>query len=130
MNSLFFGIIAIAFAAVAVVIIHFLIETKKTIAAIKESILAIEEAVKPSLVELPKTLASIRTVADNAGDITDDIKVLSGSVREFGENITNISRSVDRITANTAGQISGLKAGINAALSVISKHYFSRFSKK
>jgi len=63
-------------------------------------------------------------------DITDDVKALSGSLRGMATNISNITNSIERIARVTAGEVSGIKAGFDAALSVIARHYTKRVNKQ
>jgi len=45
-------------------------------------------------------------------------------------NISNITNSIERIARVTAGEVSGIKAGFDAALSVIARHYTKRVNKQ
>jgi len=62
-------------------------------------------------------------VADNVTVLSEDMKILSGSLRDVGENVMRISRDVghvvdfvDGITSSAATEASSLKAGIKAGL--------------
>ena len=72
----------------------------------------------------------MRNVTDNATAITDDVRTLSASVREVGENIGTVSRLVNDVAAYSIIHVSGLKAGIRAATEVVIRGFLSKRQKK
>ncbi len=130
MNSIFFGIIAMAFLATTITIIYFLLVIKKKFYDLEKTVKTIEESLLPTIEELSKTLMSIKNFADNMTYITEDIKELSGSIRVMAGNIKNITSSIEKTTRMTSMHISGFKAGIDAAFNVIKNHYFKKGDKK
>ncbi|HOV89883.1 MAG TPA: DUF948 domain-containing protein [Syntrophorhabdaceae bacterium] len=130
MNSIFLGIIAMAFLAASIVFIYFLLVIKKKFYDLEKTVKTIEESLLPATEELPKTLMSIKNFADNMTYITEDLKELSGSLRIMADNIRNITSSIEKTTRMTSMHISGFKAGINAAFNVIKNHYFKKGDKK
>ncbi|MGZ3514373.1 MAG: hypothetical protein ACXU93_10540, partial [Thermodesulfobacteriota bacterium] len=96
---------------------------RKTIHVLRELGNTMENSLKPTVAELQETLKSVRNVANNVTTVSEDVKILSGSLREVGENVKRVSRDighvvdfVDGITSSTTVEASGLKAGIKAGL--------------
>jgi uncharacterized protein YoxC len=121
MNNLFFGLITVAFIIAVIIFMYVMMELRKTIRALKELVNTTENSLKPTVVELQETLKSVRNVAENATAITTDIKVLSGALKDVGENVKRVSRDikhmvdfVDGITSSAAVEASSLKAGAKA----------------
>ena len=121
MNNLFFGLITVAFIIGVIIFIYVMLELRKTIRALKELVNTTENSLKPTVVELQETLKSVRNVAENATAITTDIKVLSGALKDVGENVKRVGADVehlvnfvDGITSSAVIEASGLKAGVEA----------------
>jgi uncharacterized protein YoxC len=128
MSNIFFGIITLSIAATACVFVYVLIEVRGAVKAIKEFLKTTEDSLNPTLEELRKSLKSIRNVTDNTTAITEDVRTLSASVREVGKDIMHVSKFVSDATSVPFFCISGLRAGIKAAIGVIVKDVIS--SKK
>jgi len=121
MNNLFFGLITVAFIIGVIIFTYVMLDLRKTIRALKELVNTTENSLKPTVAELQETLKSVRNVAENATAITTDIKVLSGALKDVGENVKRVSRDikhmvdfVDGITSSAAVEASSLKAGAKA----------------
>ena len=121
MNNLFFGLITVAFIIGVIIFTYVMLDLRKTIRALKELVNTTENSLKPTVAELQETLKSVRNVAENATAITTDIKVLSGALKDVGENVKRVSRDikhmvdfVDGITSSAAVEASILKAGAKA----------------
>ena len=61
----------------------------------------------------------MKHVTDNAADISEDVKVLSGSVKSVGENLKHVSDLVESATSSTVIEVSSLRAGFRAAREVL-----------
>lgn len=125
-NSIWFGIIAIAVAALAGYIISLIIELKKTVRSVNELLKTTEDNLKPTLEELQQTLRSLRNVTDDINEVTSDVKVLSKSVRDVGENVSHVSGLISTVTSLAAMKASGLRAGVKAGMGVLISNLFSR----
>lgn len=141
MNTIFLGIITLGFIFFIITVSYFLIGIKKsvknfedkitlTISNMERKIESIENSLNPVFDELPKTLSSIRNLADGLAVITSDVKEFTESLKELGYNIKAISSSIEKITSIGARQVSGIKAGIEAACNVLSRHYINKWGKK
>jgi len=130
MSNVLFGIITLSVVAVACVFIYVMIELRGTIKAIKEFLKTSEDTLNPTLEELRKSLKSMRNVTDNATAITEDVRVLSTSAMEVGKDIMHVSKVVNSVTTSSFICMSGLRAGIKAAMEVILSNYLSKKYKK
>jgi len=129
MNSIFLGFITLAFIAAVGVFIYVMVELRAAAKALKEFIKTTEcscAPLKPTLEELHLTLKSVRDMTDNINGVAEDVRELSGSVRDVGENVKHVSDLVEDVTSSALVRVSGLKAGVNAALEVLLKNLFSR----
>jgi uncharacterized protein YoxC len=123
------GLITVAIIVTVIIFIFVMLELRKTIRALKELVNTTENSLKPTVAELQETLKVVRKVADNVTVLSEDMKILSGSLRDIGENVMRVSRDighvvnfVDGITSSAAVEASGLKAGIKAGLWYFAKN--------
>lgn len=141
MNTFFLGIITACFLFFVIAVGYFLKEMKKSIKNLEDKVTStathlekrmesIENSLNPVFHELPGTLSSIRNFVDGLTEIAYDVKELTESLKELGYNIKAISSSIEKITSIGVKQVSGIKAGIEAACNILSKHYINRWSKK
>ena len=70
-------------------------------------------------------------MANNTTVVSGDIKVLSGALRDVGENVKGVSGDikhlmdfVDGITSSAVVEASGLKAGVKAGVRHFLKNFF------
>jgi hypothetical protein len=113
------SIITLSCVVLVIVLIYVLLELRVATRKLEQFITTSEISLKPTFEELPGTIRSIRHIAENIATVTDDVKTLSGSVREVGENIRLTSGYIEGIAASSSVQVSGLKAGIRAGLNVL-----------
>lgn len=126
MNQIWVGLIALAVVVLAGFIISLIIELKKTAYSLREFLTTREESIKPTLEELQATLKSIRNISDDIDDVTSDIKIFSGSVRDVGKNINNLNNLIEDVASSATVKASGLKVGIRTALEVLLNNLFSK----
>lgn len=126
MSNFFLGIIALSVLALVCALIYVLFELKDTIRSLKEFIGKTDASLQPTLEELERALKSMRHITDNFGIVTDDVRILSGSIKEVGQNVQQVSRSIKDVTKVCTLNVSGLRAGAKAALSVLIKGLFSK----
>ena len=113
MNTVILVVIAVILAVMAAYFIPLLIELKRTVLSLRKTT---EENLNPALEELKLTLRSLRTISDNVGDVTEDVKQLSHSVGDIGKTIGAVNVLVGNIGSSAAVKAISLKAGIRAAL--------------
>ncbi len=121
MNNLFMGLITAAVIVVVIIFVYVMLDVRKTIRALKELVNTTENSLKPTVTELQETLKSIRNVANNVTAVSEDMKILSGALRDVGEDVKRVSGDVkdlvnfvDEMTSSAAAEASGLKAGVKA----------------
>ncbi len=119
--SNFFLILVILATVAAIVFVWVMLELRKAIMALRDLVSTTENSLKPTIAELQETLKSVRNVADNATVMSNDIKVLSGALRDFGANAKRASEEVhhllsfmDGMTSSAAAETSCLKAAVKA----------------
>ncbi len=121
----------LAVIAAVVVFTLVMLELRTAVRALKDLIKTTESScapIKPTLEELQLTLKSVRDVTENINGVAEDVRELSSSVRDVGEKVKHVTEVVEGVTSLTAGRMSGLRAGINAAIEVLLKNLFTRKS--
>ncbi|MBA4390403.1 MAG: hypothetical protein C0399_05650 [Syntrophus sp. (in: bacteria)] len=126
MNSIFLGLITLAFLVLVGFVIYFLYELKKTLISLRQHMATSEETLKSTTEELQMTLRSVRKITDDVGTVTDDVKEFSGSIRQIGENVKQISSVVGMVTTTSFIQVSGIKAGIKAGFGYFLKNILAK----
>jgi len=131
MSNLFMGFITLAIIVGMIIFIFVMIELRKAIGALRELVKTTENSLKPTVVELQETLKSVRNVTENATAITGDMKLLSGALKDLGENVAHVSGDVkhlvafvDGMTQSAVVEASGLKAGVKAGFRFFLKNLF------
>jgi len=123
MNTVFLGLITLAFIVAVVIFIIVFLELRGAIKGLKELVGTTERSIRPTLAELQETLKRVRIFTDNVNDAAENAKVFSDSLRGVGEsvkslseNVKRVSRFVEEITSSTVVEASSLKAGVKAGL--------------
>jgi uncharacterized protein YoxC len=129
MTTLLLSIITLACVVLVIVLIYVLLELRQATQKLEQFITTSETSLKPTFDELPGTIRSIRHIAENIVTVTDDVKTLSGSVREVGENIRLTSVYIEEIASSSSVQVSGLRAGIRAGFNVLVNNLLTKHKK-
>jgi uncharacterized protein YoxC len=129
MTTLLLSIITLACVVLVIVLIYVLLELRQATQKLEQFITTSETSLKPTFDELPGTIRSIRHIAENIATVTDDVKTLSGSVREVGENIRLTSGYIEEIASSSSVQVSGLRAGIRAGFNVLVNNLLTKHKK-
>ena len=123
MNAyLFYILLAIAFVAAVCIFIAVMIQVRSTTRTLMDFVKTVDSSLKPTIEELQHVIRTMRNITDNVVDVTEDVKVLSGSMRSVGENLKHVSELVEGATSSTVLEVSGLKAGVRAAKEVLLKN--------
>ena len=133
MSNLFWGLITLAIIVTVIIFICVMLELRKAIKALKELVNTTENSLKPTVAELHETLKSVTVLADSTTEITEDMKIFSGALKDAGKSVKHVSGDVERvvnlvegITSLASLETSSLKAGIKAGLWVLSKSLFKK----
>lgn len=126
MNNTLLAFLSLSVIVLAIVFVFVLVELRMAIKALREFINNTDCSLKPTLEELQLTLKGLRNITDNVTIVTEDVKELSGSVRDVGRNVRRVSDVIDGFSALTVARASGLRAGISAAAEVLLKNLFNR----
>jgi uncharacterized protein YoxC len=129
MTTLLLSIITLACVVLVIVLIYVLLELRQATRKLEQFITTSETSLKPMFDELPGTIRSIRHIAENIATVTDDVKTLSGSVREVGENIRLTSGYIEEVASSSSVQVSGLRAGIRAGFNVLFNNLLTKHKK-
>jgi uncharacterized protein YoxC len=116
MNTIILAVIAVAVALMAAFVIPMLLELKRTLASLRQTM---EQNLAPTLDELQVMLKSVHSISDNVNDITVDVKQLSSAVGQVGKKIQTANAVVDAVSSSLTIRTLSLSAGIRAALSYI-----------
>ncbi len=129
MNIFLLSIITLASVVLVVVLIYVLLELRQATRKLEAFITMSENTLRPTLDELPGTIKGIRHIAENIATVTDDVKTLSGSVRQVGENIRLTSSYLEELVSSSSFQVLGLRAGIRAGFNVLVNNLLTRHKK-
>ena len=116
MNIILTVIVSIFLLVIAAFLIPLLLELKKTVISLRN---ITENNLKPALDELQITLKSVRGITDNVNDITADVKEVSGSIAEVSARIHAVTGFIDTLGSSASVKAVSLKAGITAALTFL-----------
>jgi len=117
-----FFIIVVVVVAAFVFFIYTAAQLKKMAVRLDTFCSTTEESLKPVLEETEKTLKSVRTVTDNIGAVTGDIREVTEAASEVADNIRAVSMIVTDVREQVSLKTHGVMAGIQAALGVLMKH--------
>lgn len=133
MSNLFLGLITLAIIVLVIIFSLMMLELRKTVRVLTELIEVTENSLKPVVLELQETLKSVKVLADSTMEITEDMKIFSGALKDAGKSVRHVSGDVERvvnlvegITSLASLETSSLKAGIKAGLWVLSKGLFKK----
>ena len=114
MNTVFLGVITLSVIVLVIFVINAIRESKKTMMSLRYTVERFENSIIPAVDELRLTILSVRKITDDIGTVSEDMKDLSGSVREISLHVRSTSEAINRAAVHSTQQISGLKAGIKA----------------
>lgn len=121
MNSIYLGLITLAFIVAVGVFVAVMIELRSAVRSMNEFLKTTESTLKPTLEELRETLKSLRGVTENMTAVTEDIKSFSASFRDMGESVKLMSELFSDLTTSTVIKVSGFRAALRAAAEVLVK---------
>jgi uncharacterized protein YoxC len=127
-NEIFFGLITAAIIALVVFLIWFIMRLMDTVRALSKFIESSDQALKEAIGEISQSLRSLRTITDDVGAVTSDLKSFSGSVRDVGHGVQGLATSVKQLSdlvqslgKETIASVCGVRAGIKTGFEVFLK---------
>jgi uncharacterized protein YoxC len=128
LNTLFLGVTTLGIVVLVVALILLLLELRKALRAARPFVETVEKSLPAAIEEANLALKSLKDATDGAIRIMSDVREVSGAARAVGENVKRASDNVKRlsdnlesITSSFSGKVSGIRAGVAAALSVIQR---------
>ncbi|MGB5156291.1 DUF948 domain-containing protein [Desulfobacterium sp. N47] len=99
--------------------IYTIIQIKKASVALADFLAATDLKINPLIKETEETLKSIRTVSDDIGLATSNIKNISGTLSDLSNKVNALGLLAESLSDQLSIRASGVKAGITAALNVL-----------
>jgi uncharacterized protein YoxC len=138
-NEVFFGLITAAIIALVIFLIWFIMRLMDTVRALSKFIESadealkqtsgVDQALKEAIGEISQNLRSLRTITDDVGAVTSDLKSFSGSVRDVGHgvqglttNVKQLSDLVQSLGKETIASVCGVRAGVKTGFEVFLKN--------
>lgn len=119
MNTIFLGLITLAFIAAVGAFIFVMLELRSTMRTSVEFLKVTEVSLKQILAELQKVLGSMGDMADSVTAVTNDVYKFSASVRKIGEDAEQVSDFIEGMASSTATKVSAWKVGVIAGLEAL-----------
>jgi len=120
------AVFAIAVIAGILFTIPVLLELRRTIRTLNSILKVTEESLTPTLVELRKTLGNLDRITTDISTVTDNVRVFSGSIRQVGKDVRELSGLINVLGGGVGTKITGLRAGIGAGVAYLSKNFFKK----
>jgi uncharacterized protein YoxC len=115
-------VVAITFLVAVFLLIYSFVQIKKAATALTDFLAATDLKINPVLKEAEETLKSIRTVSDDIGSATSNIRNISGALSDVAVQVRTLGLLTEDLQNRLAVRITGLKAGIKAALGLLLNH--------
>lgn len=127
MNNIWLIIIAVALGAVAAYLIPLLLELRRTVVALRNTI---ETNLNPALDELRKNLHTLNSVTGNIEQVTEDVKIFSGAVGDVGRSVSAVNTLISSTGASTAIRIMSLRTGVTAGVGYVLTNLLKRGDRR
>ncbi len=138
-NEILFGLITAAIIALVIFLIWFIVKligTARALSALIETAdqalkeaSGVDQALKDAIGEISQNLRSLRTITDDVGAVTSDLKSFSGAVRGVGQgvqglttNVKELSDLVQNLGKETVASVCGVRTGIKTGFEVFLKN--------
>ena len=132
-NEIFFGLITAAIIALVVFLIWFIMRLMDTVKALSKFIESADQALKEAIGEINQNLRSLRTITDDVGVVTGDLKSFSGSVRDVGHSVQGLTTNVKQLSdlvqslgKETIASVCGVRAGVKTGFEVFLKNLLAK----
>ena len=113
------AVVSVAFLVAIFLLIYSFLQIKKASMALTEFLASTELKINPVLKEAEETLKSIKTVCDDIGSATSNIRSISGVLSDIALQARTLGILTEDLQNRMNVRLAGLKAGMKAALSVL-----------
>jgi hypothetical protein len=119
-------ILAVAVAVGIGFLVPVLFELRRSATRLTSVLAIAEQSLPPLLHDLDTTVQRLALVTGNVGAVTDDVRVLSGSIRRVGRSVGELSRlgSVGGLGSST--RLAALQVGVGVGLIYLVKRLFGK----
>jgi uncharacterized protein YoxC len=142
-NEVLFGVITAAIVALVIFLIWFIMRLMDTVRALSKFIESadqalkeasgVDQALKEAIGEISQNLRSLRTITDDVGAVTSDLKSFSGSVRDVGHSVQGLTTNVKQLSdlvqslgKETIASVCGVRAGVKTGFEVFLKNLLAK----
>ncbi|MHB8882406.1 MAG: DUF948 domain-containing protein [Thermodesulfovibrionales bacterium] len=113
MDNIWLIIIAVSLGAVAAFLVPLLLELRRTVLALRETV---ETRLNPTLEELQKNLRTMNSITENVDAVTTNVRQFSQAVNDVGHTISAVNAMVNFAGSSAAVRLISLRTGISAAV--------------
>jgi len=127
MNNILLALIALSISAIAAFLIPVLIELKRTIVSVRKTA---ENNLNPTLEEMLQVLKNVNGISANVNDVTGHVKDFSKSISDIGHTVSTVNTLVEKAGASTAVKVISFRAGIKAAIEYLLTNLIKKGDRK
>jgi uncharacterized protein YoxC len=127
MNNIWLIIIAVAVAAVAVFLVPLLLELRRAVEALRNTV---ERNLNPALEELQKNLRTMNSITGNVEQVTEDVRVFSQAVSDIGRSVGAVNAIISSAGSSAAVRLMSLRTGVAAAIGFVLTNLLRKGDKR
>ncbi len=126
MLNVLFAVASLVGLVIIAAIIISLLEFRKQIRILNESLLRIETSLAPAITSFAAASEEIREFVEGANSIKDDVKAVTGAGRELAFQIGKISDMLSLTSLKARASAEGLKVGIGVAARILKANFLKK----
>lgn len=115
-------VLAVAVTVGVLFMIPVLLELRRAVRTLNSILKITEESLPPALHELRATLVNLDRITTDISTVTDDVRVFSGSVRQVGKDVSELSGLINVLGGGVGAKIAGLRAGVGAGVGYLARN--------
>jgi uncharacterized protein YoxC len=112
MTNFWIVVIRVSSLAVDIVLILLLVQVLRTVMSLRK----VFEELDPVLRDLQNVMVNVREMSDNAKGVAEDVREFSSSIREVGKTVQAVNDLAGSVGSSATVRAISLKAGIVAGL--------------
>jgi uncharacterized protein YoxC len=125
-SGVWFMVLAAAIAAGILFLIPVLLELRRAVRTLNSVLKIAEDSLAPTLRELRSTLENLDRISSDISTVTDDVRVFSGSIRQVGRDVQELSGLINALGGGIGTKIAGLRAGIGTGVGYLARNLFKK----